>query len=189
MTRIALFGGSFNPPHVAHALVALYVLETAPVDELWFVPTVRHAFGKDLASYDDRVAMCELAAAPLGPRARVSRAEEDAAAKHGRESRTLFLLEHLADAHPDAAFRLVIGADILHDTTQWHRWDEVVRRAPPIVIGRGGIVPPPGAHVSELTMPAVSSTEIRRRIDAGEDAAGLVSASVLGYIAGRGLYR
>ena len=38
-TTVAYFGGSFNPPNVAHTLVALYVLETAPVDELWFVPT------------------------------------------------------------------------------------------------------------------------------------------------------
>ena len=42
MTAIALFGGSFNPPHVAHQLVALYVLETQPIDELWFVPTYTH---------------------------------------------------------------------------------------------------------------------------------------------------
>ena len=49
MTRVALFGGSFNPPHVAHQLVALYVLETQPVDELWFVPVYEHVFGKPLA--------------------------------------------------------------------------------------------------------------------------------------------
>jgi nicotinate-nucleotide adenylyltransferase len=187
--RIALFGGSFNPPHVAHALVALYVLETAPVDELWFVPTWEHPFGKPMVTYDDRVAMCGLVATAVGPRARASRAEEDAAREHQRESRTLFLLEHLADAHPNAQFRLVIGADILHETAAWHRWDEVARRAPPIVIGRGGIAPPDGAHVSELTMPQVSSTEVRRRLAAGEDAAGLVTGAVLGYIARRGLYR
>jgi nicotinate-nucleotide adenylyltransferase len=189
LRRIGIFGGSFNPPHVAHALVGLYVLETAPIDELWFVPTYRHPFAKDMVSYDDRVAMCELVAAPLGPRARVSRAEEDAARTHQRESRTWFLLEHLAQTHPDAQFHLVIGADILHETAQWHRWDEIVTRAPPIVVGRGGVEPPPGAHVSELAMPQVSSTEVRRRLAAGEDAAGLVSGAVLGYIARRGLYR
>jgi nicotinate-nucleotide adenylyltransferase len=70
MTRIALFGGSFNPPHVAHQLVALYVLETQPIDELWIVPVYTHALGKQLADYEHRVAMCELAAAPLGSRRR-----------------------------------------------------------------------------------------------------------------------
>ena len=56
MRRVGLFGGSFNPPHVAHQLVALYVLETL-VDEVWFVPTYSHPFGKDLAAYDHRIAM------------------------------------------------------------------------------------------------------------------------------------
>lgn len=186
---VALFGGSFNPPHVAHALVALYVLETAPVDVVWFVPTWKHAFGKDLAPYDDRVAMCELAAAPLGARAQVSRVEAEVAAARGGESRTLYTLEHLAVTHPDHAFRLVVGADILHETAKWHRWDEVCRRAPLIVIGRGGVEAPEGATITELTMPEVSSTDVRRRLGAGEDASGLVSKSVLGYIDRRGLYR
>ena len=57
MARVALFGGSFNPPHVAHQMVALYVLETQPVDELWFVPTYAHPFGKALVDYDHRIAM------------------------------------------------------------------------------------------------------------------------------------
>src|SRR5204862_8276407 len=73
--RVALFGGSFNPPHIAHQLAALYVLETAPVDELWFVPAYEHAFGKPLAAFDDRLAMCKLTAAALGARARVSDVE------------------------------------------------------------------------------------------------------------------
>ena len=169
-------------------MLALYVLETTPVDVLWFAPTYRHAFGKDLAPYDDRIAMCELAAAPLGARAQVSRIEADVYAARG-ENRTLFALEHLAETHPDHTFRLVVGADILHEAAQWHRWDEVCRRAPPIVIGRGGVEPPLGAVVTELAMPAVSSSEVRRRLDAGEDVSGLVSQAVLGYIERRGLYR
>ncbi|MBE7450316.1 MAG: nicotinate-nicotinamide nucleotide adenylyltransferase [Kofleriaceae bacterium] len=188
-TTVALFGGSFNPPHVAHALVALYVLETAPVDAVWLVPTWRHAFGKELAPYEDRVAMCALAAAPLGPRALVSRVEEEVARVRGGESRTLHTLEHLATTHPGHAFRLLVGADILGEAASWHRWDEICRRAPPIVVGRGAVTPPPGAAVTELSMPAVSSTEVRRRLAAGQDVAGLVSRTVLGYIAGRGLYR
>jgi len=188
-STIALFGGSFNPPHVAHALVALYVLETAPVDALWVVPTYVHAFGKDLAPYDDRVAMCELAMAGLGGRVVVSTVEADIARAQQRESRTLHTLEHLAVTHPDVQFRLVIGADILGEAAKWYRWDEVCRRAPPIVVGRGGVDAPAGAHLTELAMPEVSSTEVRRRLGDGLDAGGLVSRTVLGYIAGRGLYR
>ena len=91
--RVALFGGSFNPPHVAHQLAALYVLETAPVDELWFVPAFEHAFGKPLAPFDDRLAMCELAAAALGPRV----------ARQRRRARPRRREPHAAHGAPPAA--------------------------------------------------------------------------------------
>ncbi len=189
MTVVGLLGGSFNPPHIAHALLGLYVLETSAIDRLWLMPTWRHAFGKDLAPYDDRVAMCELVAAAIGPRAEVSRVEEDVARVRGGESRTLHTIEHLATTRPELTLRLVIGTDILAETASWLAWDEVCRRAPPIVIGRGGIAAPPGATVSEVTMPVVSSTEVRRRLASGEDPRDLLPASVFRYIGERGLYR
>jgi nicotinate-nucleotide adenylyltransferase len=188
MTRVALFGGSFNPPHVAHQLVALYVLETQPVDELWFVPTFVHPFGKPLAAYADRIAMCEVAAAPLGPRARVSRAEAELAARPGFvTSHTLDLVEHLAaQGH---ALRLVIGTDILRDAAKWHRWDDVVARAPLIVVGRAGHPLPPGSTATEVTMPEISATRIRDLLAQGaSDVTGLVPGAVLRYIAEHTLY-
>jgi nicotinate-nucleotide adenylyltransferase len=185
---IGLLGGSFNPPHVGHALLALYVLETTDLDALWLVPTWRHAFGKDLAPYDDRVAMCDEVARALGPRVTVSRVEEDVARARGGESRTLHTLEHLAAARPDDRWRLVIGSDILGQTADWLAWDEVCRRAPPIVVGRGDHPAPAGAVVAPLTIPAISSSDVRRRLAQGLDVSGLLPRAVLGYIASRGLY-
>ena len=52
MTTVALFGGSFNPPHIAHQMVALWVLETQAVDGLWMLPTWRHPFGKPLVDHE-----------------------------------------------------------------------------------------------------------------------------------------
>src|SRR3954452_22589054 len=106
--RVALFGGSFNPPHVAHQLVGLYVLETEPVDELWLIPCFKHPFDKALAPFEDRLAMCELAAAALGPRARVSDCER----RLGGESRTLRTVKALQAQHPGVELSLVIGGDI-----------------------------------------------------------------------------
>jgi nicotinate-nucleotide adenylyltransferase len=184
---VALFGGSFNPPHVAHQLVALLVLETQGVDELLFVPTWKHPFAKALASFDDRVAMTTLAAAALGPRASVSRIEHDLAQRPDFvASRTLDTVVALEEAHPDTQYRLVIGADILGETDKWYRWDELARRAPPIVVGRPGFASPPGAVPAII---GVSSTEIRASHARGGDAMGLLPASVLRYIAERGLYR
>jgi|KBSMisStandDraft_5_1062788.scaffolds.fasta_scaffold504880_2 nicotinate-nucleotide adenylyltransferase len=192
MARVALFGGSFNPPHVAHQMVALYVLETRPVDELWFVPTYAHPFGKALVDYEHRIAMCELAAAALGPRAQVSRAEAELAARPGFvTSHTLDLVDHaIAAGH---APRLVIGADIMHDAARWHRWADVVARAPPIIVGRGGHALPPGAGVvgpAPVTMPEISATHVRDLLARGDSGvAGLVPRDVLRYIAHHHLYQ
>ncbi len=205
MTRVALFGGSFNPPHVAHQLVALYVLETQPVDELWFVPVYEHVFGKQLAPYDKRITMCELAAAAI-PRAKVSRAEEQLAKRPGFVgSRTLDLVHHLKATQPGIELRLVVGTDILGDTAKWHRWDDVVAAAPLIVVGRAGHLPP-GSAATGVAMPEISSTDIRAALavmpraeraalahapphgPAASGIASLLPGSVLRYIASRDLY-
>lgn len=194
MRRVGLFGGSFNPPHVAHQLVALYVLETV-VDEVWFVPTFSHPFGKQLAPYHDRVAMCELAAAPLGARAQVSRAEQELAQKPDFvASRTLDLIEHFIARHTDAKFHLVVGSDILGETDKWHRWDEVSRLAPPIVIGRSGYPAPLGSFHISLTMPEIASTDIRELLGRADQTdmvilETLLPQTVLRYIARNNLYR
>jgi nicotinate-nucleotide adenylyltransferase len=73
---VAVFGGSFNPPHIAHLLACTVVLATDEVDRLVVVPTYRHPFAKALAPYEDRVAMCHLAMGWL-PRVEVSRIEEE----------------------------------------------------------------------------------------------------------------
>ena len=190
MKRVALFGGSFNPPHAAHQLVALYVLETQPVDEVWFVPVYAHVFGKALAPFEHRVAMCELAIAALGPRVKISRAEETLAqAPDFQGSRTLDLVEHLRDAHPEVTLRFIVGSDILADAAKWYRWDDIVAMAPLIVIGRAGHLPD-GSTATGVTMPEISSTHIRAALAAGrEDLASLLPASVLRYIAEHRLYQ
>ena len=192
MTRIALLGGSFNPPHVAHQLVALYVLETQPVDELWFVPVYAHPFGKQLADYEHRVAMCELAARPLGARAKVSRLEHELSLQPGFvASRTLDLVRHLAARGHE--LRLVVGSDILGETHKWHRWDEVVASAPLIVIGRSGYDLPAGSVATGVAMPEIASTRIRELLERGPptdpELRALLPGQVLRYIAGHALYQ
>jgi nicotinate-nucleotide adenylyltransferase len=189
MTRVGLFGGSFNPPHVAHQLVALYVLETQPVDELWFVPTFAHPFGKQLAPYEHRLAMLAHLAAGLGPRAVVSRVEEDLAKRPDFvASRTLDLVEHLAAEGLE--LRLVIGTDILNESHKWHRWSDVVAIAPLIVVGRTGHALPAGSTATGVTMPEISSTRIRELVAKNDrdELPGLLPKSVLGYIAQHRLY-
>jgi nicotinate-nucleotide adenylyltransferase len=187
--RAAILGGSFNPPHLGHQMICLWALSTEQVDEVWIVPCFAHPFRKQLQPFADRVAMCERAAAvlPVG-RVRVSRVEEEL----GGESRTLYTIQHLVAQHPGTRFRLLIGADILAERAEWHRWGEIERLAPPIVIGRAGYesllggAAAAGAEVPVL--PAISSTLIRERLARGEEVAALLPAAVLAYIRERGLY-
>jgi len=180
---VVVYGGSFNPPHLAHQMACLAVLETEKIDRILMVPCFRHAFGKELAPYADRVEMCRLAVALFGGLVEVSTIESELGEG---ESRTYHTLAALRAHEPGAAFRLLVGADVLGEKDKWYRWDDVVTMAPLIVVGREG-VGQDGAHAFQL--PDISSTEVRARIARGEPADPLVPRSVLDYIAERGLYR
>jgi nicotinate-nucleotide adenylyltransferase len=184
LRRVAVFGGSFNPPHVAHVLAVAWVLSTSDVDQVLVVPTFQHPFAKELAPYPERVRMCELAFDWFPhARVRVSRVEEQL----GGESFTLRTLEALKQYHPDWAMRLVMGADLLIEAHKWHRFDRVKELAPPLVLGRSGTS---AEGAPPAVLPAVSSTDVRAKVAAGDWACArsLVPPKVLNYIKERGLY-
>lgn len=180
--NVAVFGGSFNPPHVAHVLVPRLVQSTHDVDRVLVVPTFRHPFAKDLAPYDDRVKMCELAM--NGDRGvEVSRVEEEL----GGESKTLRTLEHLAAAYPDWRLRLVVGSDILAEAPRWFGFEAIQKLAPLIVLHRAGIDAPTAGKV---LLPEVSSTHVRGAVARGawEEIEELVPRKVIAYIRTKRLY-
>ncbi|HXU69099.1 MAG TPA: nicotinate (nicotinamide) nucleotide adenylyltransferase [Polyangia bacterium] len=177
--RVAIYGGSFNPPHVAHQLALTYVLATGHVDEVWMVPTFKHPFDKQLAPFSDRATMCELAAKPFKA-VRVVRIEEEL----GGESFTLRTMRALMERHRDHRFSLVIGADLLAERERWHGWPELKELVPFVVVGREG-APESGG----IALPAVSSTIVRERVGRGESIDALVASDVADYIRARGLYR
>lgn len=181
--RVAIFGGSFNPPHVSHVLAVTYALSTAPIDDVLVVPVFQHPFAKELASFDDRLEMCRLAMGWL-PGVTISKVEQEL----GGESRTLRTVEHLIATRPRDAFRLLVGADVLADLPKWHRFDRIRELAPPIVLGRAGVEE---REAPEAFLPAVSSTELRDRLAAGDVDAirARVPTKVLEYIAEHRLYR
>ena len=192
--RVAVFGGSFNPPHVGHQLAALWVLETAGVDELWLIPALVHPFDKALAPFEDRFRMCERAAAALGPRVRVS----DIEARLGGPSRTLRTIETLMEANPGVDFSLVIGADLVAESSTWYGAERLRQVVPFIVVGRlgrgpstvadvaGGAAPEVGSD--PVAIPDVSSTAIRAALEAGRLPRSWVPRSVLEYIVEHRLY-
>jgi nicotinate-nucleotide adenylyltransferase len=181
---IALLGGSFNPIHFGHLFAASWALLNREPDEVWIVPAYRHPFGKALTHFEDRVMMAELAVAPLGPRFRVVRAEQDSAAAGGDGS-TVTLLRFLADHHPGQRFLLVLGGDIALEQDRWKSFDEIQRLAEVVFVNRQGYPEIDGAGPP---LPAISSVEIRRRLALGEPMTGLVPAAVERHLRAHHLY-
>lgn len=176
--EIGVYGGSFNPPHVGHAMVSSWLVWTRRVEEVWLLPTYEHPFDKQLASYATRVAMCEALAAELGDYVRICLVEKELPTP----SYSIDTLRTLATRYPEHRFRLVVGADVLTQVDSWKAWDEIEAEFSPVVVGRHGYPMPPDA----VEFPNVSSTEIRRRLTEGEPVAHLLPASVLAVIRSRG---
>lgn len=180
--KVAVFGGSFNPPHLGHVLACALLPAAYDVDRVLVVPTYVHPFAKSLAPFVDRMRMCELGMADLA-RVTVSGVEEEI----GGESRTLRTLEYLREVHPDWSLRLVIGADILVEAPRWFGFDAIVKIAPPIVLARAGIEAP---DTGPPLLPQVSSTQVRDALARGayDEVKRLIPRDVLAYIRERGLY-
>jgi nicotinate-nucleotide adenylyltransferase len=181
--KLGILGGSFDPPHLGHLLLAAVALATTELDRVLVIPVFEHALQKELAPYPHRLRMCEFAFADL-PRVEVSAIERDL----GGTSRTLRLIEALEERHREAEFRLIVGADILNETHLWHAFDEIERRAPLLAIGRSGVAHPkvdPRAPV----LPNISSTEVRTTLANGGDVSPWVPRSVIAHIEKHSLYR
>jgi nicotinate-nucleotide adenylyltransferase len=182
--KLALLGGSFDPPHLGHLLLAASALWSLEPDELWLVPVYRHPFAKSLAPFEDRVAMTRLAAAPFGSQVRVSLIEETLAATGGKGT-SVELLRHLRGDDPQRSLLWVMGADLAAETHRWADFDEVQRLSTVVWFNRQGH---PSLPHGGPALPDVSATEVRDRARAGSGLEGLVPAAVARYIEQRKLY-
>lgn len=169
--KVALFGGSFNPPHVCHQFVILYALECLEIDELWLLPCADHPLAKKLAPFELRATWCRALLAPFGTRAAVCEIERELPAP----SYTIDTLAALRERHPDIEFSLILGTDIRAERARWKRFDELERRFAIHWIGRQGH----DAEGQGLVLPDISSHEVRRRLAAGEDLRAFVPQRVL----------
>jgi nicotinate-nucleotide adenylyltransferase len=169
---IGVFGGSFNPPHLGHLLAAVYALKVFELDEIWFVPTYRHAFGKELWPFEDRMEMCERLISGLGPKFKVNPIEKTIRS----DGKMLKTLEALSRKQKNCAFSLVIGSDILKQAKKWHRFDQIRDRFMVLVVPRGA------KGNSKLAIPDINSSEIRRRWSRKDSIDGLVTPEVASYL-------
>jgi nicotinate-nucleotide adenylyltransferase len=180
--RIGLLGGSFNPPHLAHLMIAVAVYATEEIDHLWVIPTASHAFGKDLAPFEDRVRMCHLAFRHLAGGAAVVDIEN----RLPRPSYTVNLLRVLHALRPGIQPVWIAGSDIIKDLPKWREPEEVQRLARMVIVPRKGYED--GAKLG-IDLPLLSSTNVRELLQSGKDVSGLIDREVVGFIERRFLYR
>lgn len=200
--RLGLFGGTFDPVHYGHLLLAECCREQLALDQVWFMPAAVPPHKRDAALTDDlkRVDMLRLA---TGGQAAfvVSTMELD----RGGISYTVDTLEALHQQMPADELFLLIGSDLLADLPSWREPRRICELATPVVVRRAGGPPPDFAAIETLVsperlnairansveMPLVefSASDIRRRIAAGLSIRYRTPRAVEQYIIAEKLYR
>jgi nicotinate-nucleotide adenylyltransferase len=200
--RTGIFGGTFDPVHLGHLIVAEQCLEQAHLDEVRFVPAARppHKSRSNLTPFERRVEMLQLAVASQ-PLFRVDELEKD----RPGPSYTADTLSELHNRHPGGELCLIIGSDCLPDLAGWHDPIRIVTQCQLLVVRRAGWPVWPAAQlrqaldlpdqerlsIQEITPPQleISSHDLRRRVQEGRSIRYLVPAAVEAYIADKKLYR
>ncbi len=201
--RVALFGGSFDPPHLGHLHVARAAHEELALDEVRLLPAAEppHKRSRALAPAADRLAMVTRLAASE-PWLAVDSRE---LARGGLSYTYDTLVELRRELAPAVALFFLIGSDSLHDLPTWHRAAELVELATFVTVprDRGSLEEAKAAVRARLPAAAprllaqvlavaplpISSSEVRARCRAGLPVDELVPTGVRDWIAQRGLYR
>lgn len=199
--RLGIFGGSFDPVHYGHLLLAETCREACGLSQVWFLPAASppHKQGGQLLGGKQRVEMLELATS--GHDAfRVCPMELD----RGGVSYTVETLRTIAAEEPGAELFFLMGGDSLRDLPTWREPAEICRLAIPVVVRRAGAPPPDFAplagfvdpqrlaliQASQVEMPIIelSSTDLRQRASEGRSLRYRTPRAVEKYIETQGLY-
>jgi nicotinate-nucleotide adenylyltransferase len=198
--KVALLGGTFNPPHLAHLLCASEAADQLGLDRVIFMPvfTPPHKDVDVEPGAEVRLELCELATAG-DERLEVSRLEAD----RGGPSFTADTLRELHARHPEHELIFIVGGDMAVSLPAWKEPRTVLELAKLAIAERSGalrrdvierLTAEYGEDVTErlefFDMPRIdiSSSEIRRRVGAGRSIRYLVPPTVAEHIARRGLY-
>lgn len=189
MSRIGIFGGTFDPVHVGHIAVAVRVRAALELDRVELV--VAHEPWQKLdrprlSPAQDRLAMVEAAAEGIDGVV-ASSVEID----RGGLTYTVDTLEAYRAANPDGSLFLILGSDAAGALHTWHRYEEIAEMAEVVVVDRSGAMGerPPVAHmVVDCPLVDLSSTQVREWADAGQPLDGLVPPAALAYCRTKGLY-
>ena len=187
--RIGILGGSFNPVHNGHLMLASYISQFGPVDEVWLMLSPSNPFKVDCekAPDMDRLQMLRLAVGDSGV-VKVC----DIELTMPRPSYTIYTLDRLSQIYPDYTFIPIIGSDNLAGFSGWRRSDEILERYGLLVYPRKGLsaysIAGPRIEVVDAPEIELSSTFIRDAIAGGYDMNFFMPESVYQYIKNKKLY-
>ncbi len=199
--RIGVFGGTFDPVHLAHLILAEQCREQVKLDQVLFVPAALppHKQQQALTSFGQRVEMLNLAISG-NPAFRIGELEKD----RPGPSYTVDTLTQLHQARPGDELCFILGSDSLHELPLWYQPRRILELATLLVNARAGW--PVSAEtdlrtmlqldadfplrwqVIEAPLIAVSSRDIRKRIAEGRSVRYMIPRAVEAYIADKGLY-
>jgi nicotinate-nucleotide adenylyltransferase len=212
--NITLFGGSFDPPHLGHALVIQEFLASGKTDELWLLPTYNHSFDKKLTSAEDRVEMCWSLIKYLKTTAHFTKInipvklctiEIDLRLpgstmqtyQHLKQSTNYLITHKLLDKSDTAAniqFNFLMGSDQLPTFTKWDYYQELLQKMHFYIYPRANFPMEPLFENMEpfihkdQTITNISSTLIRNRIKNQQDTSLLLPPAINSYIEEKKLY-
>ena len=194
--RVGVFGGAFDPPHVAHVALARAAVAQLQLDELRIFPTGQ-AWHKAqaLSAPEHRLAMSRIAFADV-PRAVIDERE----LRRPGPTYTIDTLRELLTERPQAQLFLVMGEDQSSSLTQWRDWEAILKLAVLCVAARPALVAegaqplqnlPAQARSRQLNLPSMpdSATQVRARVASGGNIAHLVPPGVARYIERHHLYQ
>jgi nicotinate-nucleotide adenylyltransferase len=191
--HIGLFGGTFNPPHIAHLIVAETVHDRCRLDRVWWIPAATPPHKTDdcqIAPAEHRLEMLRRATAD-----NEDFYVSDVELQRTGVSYTVDTVRLLQKEYDQHSFTLVMGGDMFVDFPSWHRPEEISRRVPLIVYGRPGAdlsaVPDwyrNSAEIVDTPLMEISGTDIRHRLSNGRSCRYRVPDKVLSYIQTEKLY-
>lgn len=187
MKKVGILGGTFDPPHYGHLLIANEVLAALQLDEIWFMPNQEppHKKKSDAVKNEDRLRMLQLA---LGNnQAFIIQPIE---LERKGPSYTVETMKMINDQYSDHQFFFIIGADMIEYLPKWHKIDELVKLVKFVGVDRPHYSHQTDYPVLYVDVPTmeISSSMIRERVKSGKTIRYLLPDSVIQYIEEKSLY-
>ena len=197
MKKIALYGGSFDPPHLGHVITITAILNSKLVDEVWLVPTGLHRDKAHRASADDRKAMISVMMATMFGSKVPIYLNYSQINRSWKVSTTFDLLEEMQKTYPKTKFYFVIGTDLVKDIPTWNEYGKLKQiKGLFLAVQRLGAetisnVPPyiKIVETKNLALTNVSSSLVRTMISHHQSLEGVVPPAVISHIIRNGLYK